>query len=83
MAEIDFLVRVMFWTILAIMLVILYMLKQVNQTQRHLQSIDQNIEKMVKRTLMDEERILDDIEHKSSSKKSSTSTKKKKSSSKK
>lgn len=60
--ETDFLVRVMFWTILAIMLVILYMLKQVNLTQRHLESIDKNIEKMVRRTLLDEERILSDIE---------------------
>ncbi len=71
MAELDFLVRVMFWSILAIMLVILYMLKQVNQTQRHLQSIDKNIEKMVKRTLLDEERILDDLEGKPSRGKSS------------
>ncbi len=59
----DFLVRVMFWTILAIMLVILYMLKQVNQTQMHLQNIDKNIEKMVRQTLIDEERILNDLEH--------------------
>lgn len=71
MGELDFLVRVMFWSILAIMLVILYMLKQVNQTQRHLQSIDKNIEKMVKRTLLDEERILDDLEGKSPKKKTS------------
>ena len=76
MEEINFLVRVMFWTILAIMLVILYMLKQVNQTQRHLQSIDKNIEKMVKKTLSDEERILEDVEErKSSANKKSTKKK--------
>lgn len=75
MAEIDFLIRIMFWTILAIMLVIIYMLKQVNQTQRHLESIDKNIEKMVRRTLMDEERILDDIEHRSKSTKKKSSKK--------
>jgi Ca2+/H+ antiporter len=68
-AETDFLVRVMFWTILAIMLVILYMLKVLNQTQRHLESIDLNIEKMVRRTLLDEERILDDLEHRKPSRK--------------
>ena len=69
--DVTFLVQVMFWTILAIMLVILYMLKQVNQTQRHLQSIDKNIEKMVKRTLLDEERILDDLEGRTPKRKTS------------
>lgn len=78
MTEINFLVRVMFWTILAIMLVILYMLKQVNQTQRHLESIDKNIEKMVKKTLSDEERILEDVENKGHSKTSSKSKSSKK-----
>ena len=68
-SEVNFLFYVMFWTILAMMLVILYMLKQVNQTQKHLQSIDQNIEKMVRRTLLDEERILHDLEDKPRKKK--------------
>ncbi len=69
MYDTDFLVMVMFWTVLAIMLVILYMLSLVNRTQRHIENIDGNIEKMVKRTLLDEERILKDIEEGSPSKK--------------
>jgi hypothetical protein len=52
----------MFWTILAMMLVLIYSLKQVISTQRYIKSIDTNIEKLVKKTLMDEERILHDIE---------------------
>ncbi len=58
------LTHVMFWAILAVMLVLLYALKQIIVTQRYMKNIDLNIEKLVKRTLMDEERILDDIEHK-------------------
>lgn len=62
--EISFLFYVMFWTILAMMLVLIYSLKQVIVTQRYIENIDGNIEKLVKRTLLDEERILDDIEGK-------------------
>jgi uncharacterized membrane protein len=61
--EINFLFYVMFWTMLAMMLVLIYALKQVIVTQRYIKNIDINIERLVKRTLMDEERILDDIEH--------------------
>jgi len=39
-------------------------LKQVIMTQRYIENIDRNIEKMVKRTILDEERIIDDLEHK-------------------
>jgi len=62
--EIDFLFYVMFWTILAMMLVLIYALKQVITTQRFIENIDANIEKLVRRNLLDEERIIDDIEHK-------------------
>ncbi len=58
----SFLLYVMFWTILAMMLVLIYSLKQVISTQRYIRSIDTNIEKLVRKTLMDEERILHDIE---------------------
>ena len=64
MGEEGFLFYVMFWTILAMMLVLIYSLKQVIVTQRYIENIDKNIERLVKRTLMDEERILDDIEGK-------------------
>ncbi len=67
--EANFLFYVMFWTILAMMLVLIYALKQVIVTQRFIENIDKNIEKMVRRTLLDEERIIDDIEHKSKRKK--------------
>ena len=60
--EVDFLFYVMFWTILAMMMVLIYALKQVITTQRYIQNIDRNIEKMVERTLIDEERILHDLE---------------------
>lgn len=63
MGEEYFLFYVMFWTILAMMLVLIYALKQVIVTQRCIENIDKNIEKMVKRTLMDEERIIQDLEH--------------------
>lgn len=69
MDDTTLLVKVMFWTVLAIMLVILYMLSMVNKTQRHIENMDRNIEKLVRRTLIDEERILNDIEESSSSKK--------------
>lgn len=72
--EVDFIFYVMFWTIIAIMLVLLYALKQVIVVQRHIQSIDVNIEKMVQQTLKDEERILSDLE----GRKKRTSPKKKK-----
>ncbi len=62
MENADFLVKVMFWTVLAIMLVILYMLSVVNKSQKHIESIDQNIQKMVRQTLLDEERIIKDLE---------------------
>lgn len=61
-AEGNFLFYVMFWTILAMMLVLIYSLKQVIVTQRYIENIDKNIEKLVRQTLMDEERILDDLE---------------------
>ena len=67
--DVDFLFYVMFWTILAMMLVLIYSLKQVIVTQRFIENIDRNIERLVKKTLMEEERILDDLEHRSSSKK--------------
>ncbi|MCB9370527.1 hypothetical protein H6501_02945 [Candidatus Woesearchaeota archaeon] len=54
---------VMFWTILAMMLVLIYALKQVIMTQRYIQNIDSNIEKLVKKVLLDEERLLEDVEH--------------------
>ena len=60
--EISFLFYVMFWTIIAMMLVLLFALKQMIMTQRYIENINENIEKMVKRTLLDEERILRDIE---------------------
>lgn len=63
--NVDFLFYVMFWTIISIMLVLLFALKQVMRTQNHLENIDSNLEKMVKKTLLDEERIIDDIEVKS------------------
>lgn len=80
----SFLLYVMFWTILAMMLVLIYSLKQVISTQRYIKSIDTNIEKLVRQTLADEERILNDIEvglmHKKPAKKPSAkkTTKKKK-----
>lgn len=61
-AEEGFLFYVMFWTILAMMLVLIYSLKQVIVTQRFIQNIDSNIERLVKKTLADEERILRDLE---------------------
>lgn len=67
--EVDFLFYVMFWTILAMMLVLIYSLKQVIVTQRHIQNIDLNIQALVKRTLADEERILEDLEGKKSKRK--------------
>jgi hypothetical protein len=66
--EVGFLFYVMFWTILAMMLVLLYSLKQVIVTQRYIQNIDTNIEKLVRKTLADEERILDDLEHRKAKK---------------
>lgn len=68
-SETNFLFYVMFWTIIAMMLVLLFSLKQVIVVQRHLENMDRNIEKMVKRTLSDEERILNDLESKSKNKK--------------
>ena len=60
--EVDFLFYVMFWTILAMMLVLIYSLKQVIVTQRFIENIDRNIEKMVSKTLIGEERIIRDLE---------------------
>ena len=65
----NFLFYVMFWTILAMMLVLIYSLKQLMMTQRYIENIDGNIEKMVKRTLLDEERIIGDLEGPSKKKK--------------
>ena len=67
--ETNFLFYVMFWTILAMMMVLIYSLKQVIRTQQYIQNIDVNIEKLVKRTLLDEERIIDDLEKKKPKKK--------------
>lgn len=58
----DFLIYVMFWTILAMMLVLIYSLKQVIVTQRFIRNIDTNIEKMTRKTLLEEEKILKDEE---------------------
>lgn len=58
----NFLFFVMFWTIIAMMLVLIYSLKQIIITQKYMQNIDRNIEKMVRQTLADEERILHDLE---------------------
>lgn len=68
-SEANFLFYVMFWTIIAMMLVLLFSLKQVIVVQRHLENMDRNIEKMVNRTLLDEERILNDIEGKTKKRK--------------
>jgi len=67
--DINFLFYVMFWTILAMMLVLIYSLKQVIMTQRYIENIDRNIEKMVRRTILDEERIIDDLENHSKKRK--------------
>lgn len=81
----NFLFFVMFWTIIAMMLVLIYSLKQIIVTQKYMQNIDRNIEKMVQKTLAEEDRILHDLEDiedsmnkkkKSSSKKSSSNSKK-------
>ena len=60
--ETSFLFYVMFWTILAMMLVLIYSLKQVIVTQRHIQNMDRNIEKLVLKVLHDEEKIFKDEE---------------------
>jgi beta-lactam-binding protein with PASTA domain len=62
--EVNFLFYVMFWTILAMMLVLLVALKMVMKTQKHIENINVNIEKLAKKTLKDEERILEDLEKK-------------------
>lgn len=75
----NFLFFVMFWTIIAMMLVLIYSLKQIIVTQRYMQNIDRNIEKMVEKTLMEEDRILhdlEDIEDNLMSKKKAPATKK-------
>ena len=59
--EENFLFYVMFWTILAMMLVLIYSLKQVIVTQKHIQSIDSNMAKLVREVLKDEEEILKKI----------------------
>jgi hypothetical protein len=58
--EVEFLFYIMFWTILAMMLVLLYSLKQVIMTQSYIKNIDTNIEKLVVEVLRDEEKILSD-----------------------
>jgi len=70
------LVHVMFWTILAMMLVLLYALKQVLTTQRYIENIDTNIEKLVKKTLKEEEEILEHLEDLEKDKKDSKTRKK-------
>ena len=62
--ELSFPIYVMFWTILAMMLVLLIALKMVMKTQRHIENIDMNIEKLAKKTYEDEEKILKSIEKK-------------------
>ena len=82
----NFLFFVMFWTIIAMMLVLIYSLKQIIITQRYMQNIDKNIEKMVTQTLAEEDRILhdlEDIENDISKKSKSSNTKKSASNSKK
>ncbi len=58
--ETNFLFYVMFWTILAMMLVLIYALKQVISTQRYIENIDKNIEKLVLRISKKESMILDE-----------------------
>ena len=60
--EIEFLFYLMFWTILAMMLVLLYSLKEVKHTQSVMRSIDINLEKLVIEVLKDEEEIIKDLE---------------------
>lgn len=60
--EIEFLFYLMFWTILAMMLVLLYSLKEVKHTQSVMRSIDINLEKLVIEVLKDEQEIIKDIE---------------------
>ena len=67
--EVEFLFYVMFWTILAMMLVLIYSLKQVITTQRYIENIDKNIAKVVNKILIDEERIIDDLEGRKKKKK--------------
>jgi len=62
--ETSFLFYVMFWTILAMMLVLIYSLKQVIVTQKHIQNMDRNIEKLALKILHDEERLIRDVEGK-------------------
>ena len=62
--ETNFLFYVMFWTILAMMLVLIYSLKQVIVTQKHIQNMDRNIEKLALKILHDEERLIRDVEGK-------------------
>ena len=59
--EENFLFYVMFWTILAMMLVLIYSLKQVIVTQKHIQNIDSNMARLVGEVLKDEEIILKKI----------------------
>lgn len=63
-ADQNFLFFVMFWTILAMMMVMIYSLKLVMRTQRHIENIDVNIASMVKRTLKDEEIIMSSMKKK-------------------
>lgn len=60
--EENYLFFVMFWTILAMMLVLIYSLKQILVTQKHIQNMDKNIEKLVLKVLHDEERLISDVE---------------------
>jgi uncharacterized membrane protein len=62
--NVNFLFFVMFWTILAMMLVMIYSLKLVMRTQRHIESIDVNIAKMVGKVLKEEDQILANIKKK-------------------
>ena len=61
----TFLFFLMFWTIIAMMLVLLFALKQVIVTQKHIENMDRNLEKIARKTILEEERILNDVEHKS------------------
>jgi len=74
--EAGFLFYVMFWTILAMMMVMIYSLKQVIVTQRYIRNLDMNIEKLVTKTLAEEDeilkaerRIISDVEKKTVKKK--------------
>ena len=50
--------HLMFWTIIAMMLVLIFALKRIILIQTHMANIDRNIEVMVEKILEEEEEIL-------------------------